>query len=54
MAGLSIGSCVALETARRNLDLFDTIGVFGGPPLGNDDDVGSGARVEEGTRRGGV
>jgi enterochelin esterase-like enzyme len=40
MAGLSMGSCVTLQTALHNLDLFDTIGVFSGPPLGNEDDVG--------------
>jgi enterochelin esterase family protein len=40
MAGLSMGSCVALQTALHNLDLFDTIGVFSGPPLGDEDDIG--------------
>ena len=40
IAGLSMGSCVALQTALHNLDLFDTIGVFSGPPLGDEDDVG--------------
>lgn len=40
MAGLSMGSCVALQTALHNLDRFDAIGVFSGPPLGDEDDVG--------------
>jgi enterochelin esterase-like enzyme len=40
MAGLSMGSCVALQTALHHLDLFDTIGVFSGPPLGDEDDIG--------------
>jgi len=40
MAGLSMGSCVTLQTALHNLDLFDTIGVFSGPPLGHEDDIG--------------
>ncbi len=40
IAGLSMGSCVALQTALQNLDLFDAIGVFSGPPLGDEDDIG--------------
>ena len=40
MAGLSMGSCVTLQTTLHNLDLFDTIGVFSGPPLGDEDDIG--------------
>jgi pimeloyl-ACP methyl ester carboxylesterase len=40
MAGLSMGSCVALQTTLHNLDLFDSIGVFSGPPLGDEDEVG--------------
>lgn len=40
IAGLSMGSCVALQTGLHNLDRFDTIGVFSGPPLGDEDDIG--------------
>lgn len=40
MAGLSMVSAVTLQTALHNLDLFDTIGVFSGPPMGDEDYVG--------------
>ena len=40
MVGLSMGSCVTPQTTLHNLDLFDTIGVFGGPPLGDENDIG--------------
>jgi len=43
MAGLSMGSCVTLQTALHNLDLFDTLGIFSGPPLGDEDDIGMAA-----------
>ena len=40
MAGLSMGSCVTLQTTLHNLDLFDAIGIFSGPPIGDEDDIG--------------
>jgi enterochelin esterase-like enzyme len=40
MAGLSMGSCQTLQTAMHNLDLFAYIGVFSGPPLANEEQVG--------------
>jgi hypothetical protein len=40
MAGLSMGSCQTLQTAMHNLDLFAYIGVFSGPTLANEEQVG--------------